>query len=98
MFKIARFAVIDAYRNKKKMAMPDKSNEMVDYQTKIEATQGVKSIKAIIDTLPSKYAKVLILLEFQGLTQVEISKAPGISLSCAKSRLLRAKKTIGQET
>jgi RNA polymerase sigma-70 factor (ECF subfamily) len=48
-------------------------------------------IRGIVDSLPADYSTVLVLSEFEGLTNSEIAEVIGISLDTAKIRLHRAR-------
>jgi RNA polymerase sigma-70 factor (ECF subfamily) len=48
----------------------------------------------MVYTLPEKYAKALILVEFSSLSYKEASQKLGISVSGVKSRVQRARKMI----
>ncbi len=48
-------------------------------------------IRGVVDSLPADYSTVLVLSEFEGLTNSEIAEVIGISLDTAKIRLHRAR-------
>ncbi len=48
-------------------------------------------IRGVVDSLPAEYSAVLVLGEFEGLTNSEIAEVIGISLDAAKIRLHRAR-------
>jgi hypothetical protein len=48
-------------------------------------------IRGVVDSLPGDYSAVLVLSEFEGLTNSEIAEVIGISLDTAKIRLHRAR-------
>ena len=48
-------------------------------------------IRGIVDSLPADYGSVLVLSEFEGLTNSEIAEINGISLDTVKIRLHRAR-------
>ncbi len=48
-------------------------------------------IRSVVDELPGDYSTVLVLSEFEGLTNSEIAEVVGISLDTAKIRLHRAR-------
>lgn len=56
-----------------------------------EITSGLKTL---IETLPGKYAQALLLVEYQGMSQVELAKELNISPSAVKSRVQRARKMV----
>jgi hypothetical protein len=50
----------------------------------------------MISTLPEPYREVLVLTEFEGLTQKEMAERRGILLSGAKSRVQRGREQLKQ--
>ncbi len=54
-------------------------------------------IRGIVDTLPDDYRTVLVLSEFQGLTNAEISEVVGVSLETVKIRLHRGRTRLRKE-
>ncbi len=48
-------------------------------------------IRGVVDSLPAEYSTVLVLSEFEGLTNSEIAEVIGISLDTEKIRLHRAR-------
>jgi RNA polymerase sigma-70 factor (ECF subfamily) len=59
-----------------------------------ELTSGVKTA---IENLPFKYKQALLLVEFEGLSQVDLAKKLNISLSGAKSRVQRGRLMIKEQ-
>ena len=95
VFRITRNAIIDHYRTRKiEEALPQNISISEKMPEKIDAKTGYDSIKAIIKTLPHPYAQALLLTEFEGLTQKELSKKLNISVSGAKSRVQRARRML----
>ncbi len=54
-------------------------------------------IRGIVESLPGDYRTVLVLSEFEGLTNSEIAEVTGISLDTAKIRLHRARTKLRKE-
>ncbi|SKA93980.1 RNA polymerase, sigma subunit, SigZ [Caloramator quimbayensis] len=94
IYKIARNSIYDYYRKQ------NKSNE--NYTPELEyflddetANREIsRCVKSMVDYLPEKYRQAIILTEFQGLTQKEVSEILKISLSGVKSRVQRARKLL----
>lgn len=98
IYQITRNTITDQYRTQKSieelpqdLSIPDKTLHKIDCKT------GVTSIKAIMESLPEPYSEALVLTEFEGLTQKELAKKLGISLSGAKSRVQRGRKMLKAE-
>ena len=56
-----------------------------------------KMILKAVNELPSQMKKVIILFEFEGLSQEQIAKKIGIPVGTVKSRLFHAKKILSQK-
>lgn len=54
-------------------------------------------VKAIIDNLPFKYKQALLLVEFEGISQIDLAKKLNISVSGAKSRVQRGRNMIKEQ-
>ncbi len=54
-------------------------------------------IRGIVDSLPENYRTVLVLSEFEGLTNAEIAEVLGTSLDTVKIRLHRARTRLRKE-
>ena len=54
-------------------------------------------IRGIVESLPDNYRSVLVLSEFEGLTNTEIAEVAGISLDTVKIRLFRARARLKKE-
>jgi RNA polymerase sigma-70 factor (ECF subfamily) len=107
VYQIARNTIIDYYRkpkmnmdniddiildNEEAFSIKDELlNELADDNSVNEVTAG---LKGMIEALPDKYAQALLLVEFQGLSQVELASKLGISVSGAKSRVQRARQML----
>lgn len=96
IYLIARNAIIDHYRTRKKtVEVPD------TLSAEPEATDGeIEELKAsfrrMIYSLPEPYRDAIVLTELNGLTQQELANRLGISLSGAKSRVQRARALLRQ--
>jgi len=53
-----------------------------------------KCVRGLIDELPDSYRAVLILSEFEGLTDVEIASVVGATIETVKIRLHRARRLL----
>lgn len=51
-------------------------------------------LKEFVDQLPEKYAQAITLVELEGLSQTELAKKLGISISGAKSRVQRGRQML----
>jgi RNA polymerase sigma-70 factor (ECF subfamily) len=96
LFLVARNAVIDHYRTRKQTSelteslpagagLPPDAMEMEE----LHAAFG-----RIIHSLPGPSREAIVLTEFEGLTQEELARRLGISLSAAKSRVQRAREQL----
>ena len=68
IYQIARNAITDHYRTKRKTdELPQEISVSDNTLKKIDCMSGVASIRAVIETFPQPYAQALILTEFAPL-------------------------------
>src|SRR5262249_31951685 len=95
LFLVARNAIIDRYRTRKPMS--ELTESLPDEMPQIPVTEMEEmhvAFRRIIDRLPEPYRKALGLTAFEGLTQKDLAKRLGISLSAAKSRVQRGREQL----
>lgn len=95
LFQISRNSIIDYYRVKKRQyILPDESK--IEYETTNDevSSQLVKGLRYLTSSLPKKYQEAIELSEFQGVSQKELAKRLGISISGAKSRVQRGRRLL----
>jgi RNA polymerase sigma-70 factor (ECF subfamily) len=95
IYQIARNLIIDFYRARREtvdlpLNLPGES-ELPEFDAE---TSLAGSLRETIDSLSEPYREALLLTEYQGLSQVELSKRLGISISGAKSRVQRAREKL----
>lgn len=103
IYQIARNTIIDYYR-KQKIKLEDIDEipaeeeglvSDIDKRIELEPAQKVAAgLRGMIDNLPKKYSQALYLVEFEGLSQVELADKLGISVSGAKSRVQRGRQLL----
>jgi RNA polymerase sigma-70 factor (ECF subfamily) len=54
-------------------------------------------IRSVIEALPSIHREALLLTEYDGLSQVQLARRLGLSVSAAKSRVKRARAALKEE-
>ncbi len=94
IYHIARNAVIDHYRNRKKTE--EVPETLVDEREPVSTElNGLKaSFHRMIRSLPEPYQQAVVMTELEGLTQKELAERLGISLSGAKSRVQRGRQQL----
>ncbi|EYE87522.1 RNA polymerase sigma factor [Fervidicella metallireducens AeB] len=97
VYKISQNAVIDYYRNKNKEMLELTDNLFQeDFEEDSYNNEISKCLNTMIEYLPEKYKEVIKLIEYNGLTQKEVSQQLGISVSAVKSRVFRARGMLKQ--
>lgn len=98
VYQIARNAVMDYYRQRRQYepiehiyAIEDEENATAFDDA---ARELAPCIQEMVGQLPEKYRQALLLTEYEGLTQKEMSIQLGISFSGAKSRVQRAREQL----
>jgi RNA polymerase sigma-70 factor (ECF subfamily) len=51
-------------------------------------------VRSVVESLPAIYREALVLTEYDGLSQVELARHLGLSVSAAKSRVQRARAAV----
>jgi RNA polymerase sigma-70 factor, ECF subfamily len=95
LFLVARNAIIDHYRTRKPTSELSESLPVERAATEgIEIEELHVMLRRIIDRLPGPYHEAFVLTAFEGLSQKDVAKRLGISLSGAKSRVQRAREQL----
>ena len=95
MYRIAKNAIIDHFRQKKK----EQSGILVE----IEDDRNIfnecveQCLNALAGTLPTPYQEALELYEKQNISQTELARRWNISYSGAKSRVQRARQLLKEK-
>ncbi|MBU0485347.1 MAG: RNA polymerase sigma factor SigZ [Proteobacteria bacterium] len=92
LYQIARNTIIDYFRAQKPTLgipdwLPQPETDPGDHVTQELAA----CLQPMIQQLPENYREAVILSELKGLSQKEVAKVQGISLSGAKSRVQRGR-------
>ena len=97
LYQIARNAIADYYRRRRPNLVELDETLAADESLPEEENAVARlapSMRELVDALPATYREALLLTEYQGLTQRELSERLGISFSGAKSRVQRARGKI----
>jgi RNA polymerase sigma-70 factor (ECF subfamily) len=100
LYQIARHAIADYYRRSRPNlveldeALPDEATDEDSPEEENAVARLAPSLRELVDALPERYREALLLTEYQGLTQKELSERLGLSFSGAKSRVQRARSKI----
>lgn len=90
VYRIARNAVIDYYRTRKKHVPLDFEPEPQDPAGR-DAVDLTPALRSFIACLPPEYRDPLVRHEFQGEELADVAAALGLSLTATKSRVRRAR-------
>ena len=96
VYQIARNAIMDHYRQQRRsqsLAIVQETEEN-DSVFDDAVHELAPCIREMVEQLPEKYRQALLLTEYEGLTQKELSVRLGISFSGAKSRVQRAREQL----
>ena len=103
VFQIARNTIFDYFRERRlkfqEIEKFDFENsdfqEVVDYKNERNLSDEITSgLRPLIESLPQKYAQALLLVEYKGMSQIELAKKLKITPSGAKSRVQRARQMV----
>ena len=106
-FRIARNSVADYFRAAKPTEHFQEELHTEDVEADSEAVNGDEEsrlrseiegyIRSVVEALPPIYRKALLLTEYDGLSQVQLAKRLGLSVSAAKSRVQRARAMLKEQ-
>ena len=92
LYQIARNAIIDYFRSQQPTEDHLERIPQPETDSGEKVTQELSEcLRPMIQQLPEYYREAVILSELQGLTQKEVAKMQGTSLSGAKSRVQRGR-------
>ena len=95
-YQITRNAITDYYRARRQVAELPDDLVVAETETDESVSQELAEccIRPFIADLPAPYQEAVLLSEIEGLTQAEVAKRQGISLSGAKSRVQRGRRML----
>lgn len=98
VFSIARYTVMDYFREQKREHKPfdEEFEEDCLFEDETLAHSEHDCLRGIIKSLPKKYRGPLFLSDIKGLKQAEIATQLRLPLSTVKSQIQRARKLIAQ--
>jgi RNA polymerase sigma-70 factor (ECF subfamily) len=88
---------VDRMRSGKRLMLTDEVPEQVEPATQhsqLEAQDTSERVEAALRALPDRQRLALTLFHYEGLSQIEVGKAMGISDEAVESLLARARRTI----
>lgn len=91
---LIRILINKCYDLLRKRSRVELTEETLEIPVAEEAYDNVEW-KEVLKALDEKYRVVVLLYYIEGLSTVEISKILGVSESCVRSRLSRARKQLG---
>ncbi|MDN5277148.1 MAG: polymerase sigma-70 factor, subfamily [Clostridiales bacterium] len=93
IYQITRNTIADYYRNKRDtIEISDLSETDIADSDEYEIiNELVLCLKNMIESLPDKYKQAIVLTQLGGLTQKELARKLGMSISGAKSRVQRGR-------
>ena len=99
MFRIARNTIADHFRNYQKLVVLSSDRRsangpdiaLLAQEQENRKAHLLRCIHAFAESLPDNYRVALELVDFAGISQVELAKRFGLTVSAAKSRVQRAR-------
>lgn len=96
IYQIARNSIADYYRAQSVSAPLDDEIPEPETDTDDLAENLTPGIRNFVNALPDMYRNAFLLTEIDGMSQVELARHLGISVSGAKSRVQRARAQVKQ--
>lgn len=98
LYSVTRFTIADYYREKSKNK--DSNLAQIDNLEASEELEGKsdesKKLIPIIHSLPVKYKTVLLMSDIFNMSHREIAAQFDLTISCVKTRVVRARKLLGE--
>ncbi|TDU42702.1 RNA polymerase sigma (SigZ) subunit [Gelidibacter sediminis] len=94
VFAVARYTVMDYFRQQKLDALDTREDLVQEGQTNEHTKEDC--LRGIIKNLPKKYRDPLVLADIQGLKQTQISERLNRPLPTIKSQIQRGRKLISK--
>jgi RNA polymerase sigma-70 factor (ECF subfamily) len=95
--RVGRNLIIDHYRSRpgtEAITGDIESHHAAPDLDEDPAARLAFSLRETVESLPEPYREALLLTEYEGLGQADYAERAGISLSAAKSRVLRAREKL----
>jgi len=97
LFQITRNAILDHHRARRPtQELKEEVPQPEEPETDEAMAELARGLAPMIESLPERYRQALSLTLHEGLTQQELARRLGISLSGAKSRVQRARERLKQ--
>lgn len=98
LYRVARFTIADYYRKKENSiySIPIQESKSIFIEENVSNTDESKKLIPIINSLPVKYKTVLLMSDIYGLSHKEIACQFDITISCVKTRVIRARKLLAE--
>jgi RNA polymerase sigma-70 factor (ECF subfamily) len=97
VFRITNNAIVDYYRSNKSgveyTVLADMAADEIPFIDNVNH-ETAACAKAMLQHLPDKYREAITLTELINLPQKDVAASLGLSLSCTKSRVQRARKKL----
>ena len=101
IYQITRNLIIDHYRRHRQSIISLEAMQTQHIPDELPGDDIVREllpcVRAMVFALPDQDRQALLLTEYQGLTQKELSQRLGLSFSGAKSRVQRARARLKQQ-
>lgn len=105
LFRVARNAATDHLRSLRRDEIFDEANHggiqddhaMVAGEEEMLRETVSGYIRGVVDALPPIYRDALRATDYEGLSQVQLGRRLGLSVSAAKSRVQRAREMVRRE-
>ncbi len=106
VFQIARNTIADHFRTARDTEAFDEAahgpllaaaGETPSAEEEVLSEELRRYVRSVVDRLPPHYRDALRCIELEGLSQVELARRLGLSVSAAKSRIQRGRALLRQE-
>lgn len=97
LISVAKYTIADYYRLKENTVLKSPIDSSIVKHDTEQTIDESKKLILIINSLPIKYKTVLLMSEIYGIPHKEIAEQFDLSVSCVKTRVVRARKLLSEQ-
>lgn len=100
VYKVTRNSIIDHHRKRESstLSLDTATHIPKDFEQRTLSREVLQEmapcLRPMLERLPEKYRQAIVLADLEGISQMELAKRLGLSLSGAKSRVQRARQQL----
>lgn len=97
LYKVTHNTIVDFYRKKQPIPTDLELVDAAEDDMPVAEQRLAPFLTSLVEGLPDIYRQAIALTELEGITQAELARRTGLSISGAKSRVQRGRAMLRQE-